>query len=74
MAGGSGPARMSGLAGGKTIVGVLIGGWIAVETVKNTLGIRVRTGDLLAIPLSVGIAIGREVGCFLTGLSDQDSR
>jgi phosphatidylglycerol---prolipoprotein diacylglyceryl transferase len=60
----------SGLAGGKTIVGALIGGWIAVEAVKTKLGIRVRTGDLLAIPLAVGIAIGR-VGCFLTGLSDQ---
>lgn len=60
----------AGLAGGKTIVGALIGGWIAVETVKKKMGIRVRTGDLLAIPLSVGIAIGR-VGCFLTGLSDQ---
>ncbi len=63
-------AWQSGLVGGKTIVGALIGGWIAVEIVKAKLGIRVRTGDLLAIPLAVGIAIGR-VGCFLTGLSDQ---
>lgn len=59
-----------GFAGGKTIVGALIGGWIAVEAVKSKIGIRVRTGDLLAIPLAAGIAIGR-VGCFLTGLSDQ---
>jgi prolipoprotein diacylglyceryltransferase len=60
----------SGLTGGKTIVGALIGGWIAVEAVKAKIGIRVRTGDLLAIPLAAGIAIGR-IGCFLTGLSDQ---
>jgi len=60
----------SGLTGGKTIVGALIGGWIAVEAVKAKIGIRVRTGDLLAIPLALGIAIGR-IGCFLTGLSDQ---
>lgn len=33
------------------------------------LGIRTSTGDLLALPLAVGITIGR-IGCFLTGLSD----
>jgi phosphatidylglycerol:prolipoprotein diacylglycerol transferase len=60
----------SSLAGGKTIVGGIAGGWIAVEAVKAQLGIKVRTGDLLAIPLAAGIAIGR-VGCFLTGLPDQ---
>lgn len=60
----------AGLVGGKTIVGALAGGWIAVEAVKAKMGVRVRTGDLLAIPLAVGIATGR-VGCFLTGLSDQ---
>jgi phosphatidylglycerol---prolipoprotein diacylglyceryl transferase len=60
----------AGLVGGKTIVGALAGGWIAVEAVKARMGVRVRTGDLLAIPLALGIAIGR-VGCFLTGLPDQ---
>ena len=59
----------AGLVGGKTIVGGLAGGWIAVEAVKAKMGVRVRTGDLLSIPLAVGIAIGR-VGCFLTGLPD----
>jgi len=57
------------LLGGKTIVGALIGGLFAVEGLKEFLGIRVRTGDLFAVPLCVGIAIGR-VGCFLTGVSD----
>jgi phosphatidylglycerol---prolipoprotein diacylglyceryl transferase len=60
----------AGFAGGKTIVGALGGGWIAVEVVKAKLGVGIRTGDLLALPLAVGIAVGR-VGCFLTGLPDQ---
>jgi phosphatidylglycerol:prolipoprotein diacylglycerol transferase len=54
---------------GKTIVGGLIGGLVAVELTKRILGVKTATGDLFAIPLSIGIAIGR-VGCFLTGLSD----
>lgn len=57
------------LIGGKTIVGALIGGLFAVEIAKLHLGIRKRTGDLFAVPLCVGIAIGR-IGCFLTGLED----
>ena len=55
--------------GGKTIVGGLLGGWIAVEIVKKVVGIQSRTGDLFAVPLCIGIAIGR-VGCFLAGLPD----
>lgn len=54
---------------GKTEVGGLIGGLLAVEFVKARLGIVVATGDLLVLPLGAGIAIGR-IGCFLTGLSD----
>ncbi|HEX3685739.1 MAG TPA: prolipoprotein diacylglyceryl transferase family protein [Bryobacteraceae bacterium] len=57
------------LMAGKTIVGALLGGTIAVEVTKARLGIRERTGDLFAIPLTVGIAIGR-VGCFLAGTQD----
>lgn len=55
--------------GGKTIVGGLLGGWLAVEVAKRLSGIRSRTGDLFAIPLCVGIAIGR-IGCFLAGVAD----
>jgi prolipoprotein diacylglyceryltransferase len=58
------------LLSGKTVVGALIGGLIGVEIVKHVIGVRRRTGDLFAVPLAVGIAIGR-VGCFLTGLEDQ---
>jgi phosphatidylglycerol:prolipoprotein diacylglycerol transferase len=57
------------LMGGKTIVGALIGGLVGVEFLKRQIGQRESTGDLFAIPLAIGIAIGR-VGCFLTGLSD----
>lgn len=55
--------------GGKTIVGGLLGGWLAVELVKRLLQIKTRTGDLLAIPICIGIAIGR-IGCFLAGIPD----
>jgi prolipoprotein diacylglyceryltransferase len=55
--------------GGKTIVGGLLGGWIAVEVVKRFQNIQNRTGDLFAIPLCVGIAVGR-LGCLLAGLAD----
>lgn len=57
------------LMAGKTIVGALIGGLIAVEWIKRRLGVTRRTGDLFAIPLCAGIAVGR-VGCFLTGAED----
>jgi len=57
------------LMGGKTIVGALVFGLISVELVKRYIGLRQSTGDLFAIPLAIGIAIGR-IGCFLTGLSD----
>ncbi len=56
-------------AGGKTIVGGLLGGWIGVELSKRILNIRFSTGDLYVFPLIIGMSVGR-VGCFLTGLSD----
>lgn len=58
------------LIGGKTIVGALVFGLVSVELMKPCIGIRQSTGDLYAIPLALGIAIGR-VGCFLTGLTDK---
>jgi phosphatidylglycerol---prolipoprotein diacylglyceryl transferase len=59
-----------GPSSGKTIVGGLVGGWLAVEWIKRHFSVNVATGDLFAIPLAIGIAIGR-AGCFLTGLADQ---
>ena len=58
------------LLAGKTAVGGLIGGLVGVELTKKALGVSTRTGDLLAVPLAVGIALGR-IGCFLEGLSDR---
>jgi prolipoprotein diacylglyceryltransferase len=57
------------LIGGKTIVGALAFGLVCVEITKHYIGVHQSTGDLYAISLTLGIAIGR-VGCFLTGLSD----
>jgi prolipoprotein diacylglyceryltransferase len=57
------------MMGGKTVVGAILGGTIAVEWAKWRAGIKRRTGDLFAIPLTIGIAIGR-IGCFLAGKGD----
>lgn len=57
------------LPGGKTVVGGLLGGWLAVEIAKRFMHIHSRTGDLFAVPLCIGIAIGR-IGCFFAGLTD----
>ena len=55
--------------GGKSIVGGLLGGWLAVEWAKRRAGETRATGDLYVVPLALGLAIGR-IGCFLTGLAD----
>jgi prolipoprotein diacylglyceryltransferase len=57
------------LVGGQTIVGGLLGGWIGVEWQKRRIGIQQPTGDLLAVPVALGAAVGR-IGCFLSGLPD----
>jgi phosphatidylglycerol:prolipoprotein diacylglycerol transferase len=57
------------LIGGQTIVGGLLGGWLAVEWQKHRLRITQPTGDLLAVPIALGTAVGR-IGCFLSGLPD----
>ena len=56
--------------GGKTIVGGLIGALFMVEWVKRQIGVTRSTGDLFAVPVCVGIAIGR-IGCYLAGLADE---
>ncbi len=57
------------LLGGKTVVGGLLGGMAGIELAKKAMGITERTGDVLVLPLILGMSIGR-VGCFLTGLDD----
>jgi phosphatidylglycerol---prolipoprotein diacylglyceryl transferase len=52
--------------GGRTIIGGVLAGWLAVEIAKWRLGIRRSTGDLFALALPAGEAVGR-VGCFFNG-------
>lgn len=63
------PHLLDYLASGRTIVGGLLGGTLAVEWIKSKTGVRHRTGDLFALPLTLAIATGR-IGCFMAGLTD----
>lgn len=51
---------------GKALLGGLIGGWLAVEICKKRLGIARSTGDLWALALPAGEALGR-LGCYFNG-------
>jgi phosphatidylglycerol---prolipoprotein diacylglyceryl transferase len=53
----------------RSVEGALAGGIVAVELYKWTHGISLRTGARFALPLAIGIAIGR-IGCYLAGLDD----
>jgi phosphatidylglycerol---prolipoprotein diacylglyceryl transferase len=54
------------LSDGKTIMCGLVGGYFGVELAKWTLDIRIKTGDTFAVPVAVGVAIGR-LACFIGG-------
>lgn len=54
------------LENGKTIVFGLVGGYFGVEVAKWALDVRVKTGDSFAVPVAVGVAIGR-LACFAGG-------
>src|SRR5882757_9376549 len=54
------------LATGKSILGALLGGYLAVEIAKRMLGYSGTTGDWFALIAPVGIILGR-VGCLLHG-------
>jgi phosphatidylglycerol---prolipoprotein diacylglyceryl transferase len=61
---------LSGQSGfARSIEGALAGGIVAVKLYKHARGIRLRTGARFALPLAVGVAVGR-IGCYLSGLSD----
>ena len=51
--------------GAKSILGGLTGAYLGVLLAKKAIGYRVRTGDLFAPGVALGMAIGR-VGCLLT--------
>jgi phosphatidylglycerol:prolipoprotein diacylglycerol transferase len=52
--------------GGRALAGGLIIGWLAVSISKRILGIRRSTGDLFALALPAGEAVGR-IGCYFNG-------
>lgn len=49
--------------GGRALFGGLVVGWLAVEMAKRKMGIRRSTGDLFALALPAGEAVGR-IGCY----------
>jgi phosphatidylglycerol:prolipoprotein diacylglycerol transferase len=51
---------------GKSVLGALAGGYLSVHIGKKILGIRRPLGDLFAVALSAGEAVGRW-GCFCAG-------
>ena len=52
--------------GGKSLIGGLVCGWLAVEIAKRVLGIKRSTGDGWALALPAGEAVGR-IGCYFNG-------
>lgn len=54
------------LATGKSILGALLGGYIAVEITKRAVKYSAPTGDWFALIAPVGIVIGR-IGCWFHG-------
>jgi prolipoprotein diacylglyceryltransferase len=55
------------LYGNRSILGGLVGAWLGVHVAKRVVGYRVRTGDLFAPAVALGMAVGR-IGCLLTEL------
>lgn len=53
----------------RSVEGGIAGGIVAIELYKKIAGIRERTGARFALPLAVGVAVGR-IGCFLAGPED----
>ncbi|MBL1150139.1 MAG: hypothetical protein HND42_08025 [Armatimonadetes bacterium] len=52
--------------GGRALLGGIVGGWIAVEIAKRRFGLKRSTGDLFALALPAGEAVGR-IGCHFGG-------
>jgi len=54
------------LSDGKTVLGGLFIGYLAVEVTKLALGVKVKTGDAFAMPIAAALCVGR-IGCFFGG-------
>lgn len=62
--------RLSGIGGyGRSIEGAVFGAILAIELYKRANDIVARTGAIYALPMALGIAVGR-IGCLLSGLED----
>jgi phosphatidylglycerol:prolipoprotein diacylglycerol transferase len=53
--------------GNRSILGGLVGAWLGVHVAKRLCGYPLRTGDLFAPAVALGMAVGR-IGCLLTEL------
>jgi phosphatidylglycerol:prolipoprotein diacylglycerol transferase len=51
--------------GNRSILGGLVGAWLGVHVAKRLIGYPLRTGDLFAPAVALGMAVGR-IGCYLT--------
>jgi phosphatidylglycerol:prolipoprotein diacylglycerol transferase len=60
------PNRIEVWLSGKSIMGALPGGWVAVEIAKKVLGYRSVTGDRFAMLMPVPLILGR-IGCLNAG-------
>jgi prolipoprotein diacylglyceryltransferase len=52
---------------GKSLIGAIAGGYLAIVLAKRAFGYRRSTGDCYALAIPIATAIGR-IGCFLTEL------
>lgn len=53
----------------RSVEGALAGAIVAIEIYKKANGVTARTGAIYALPMALGIAVGR-IGCLLSGLDD----
>jgi len=53
--------------GNRSVLSGLVGAWLGVHVAKRLCGYRLRTGDLFAPAVAIGMAVGR-IGCLLTEL------
>ncbi|MGR6468143.1 prolipoprotein diacylglyceryl transferase family protein [Rhizobium sp. PAMB 3182] len=54
---------------GRSVEGALFGAIVSVELYKRASGILERTGAIYALPVALGIAVGR-IGCLMSGMED----
>lgn len=51
--------------GNRSVLSGLVGAWLGVHVAKRLSGYKLRTGDLFAPAVAIGLAVGR-IGCMLT--------